>query len=303
MTPGLSPVTASAEEIYEFVQRQLRRDADIDTTDQVVTGRTADELLRFVGDSLEAGQAIPTNPNGGGSGVIIEGFDSNDTNRLSFFDNTGTERQFPFVAAGTITFNQNLQDDSGPAEYFMFYEYTERFTNTGFGLSSASADTATLDSSTTDLVAELADGDFIRLSGFSNEANNGIFVLTGSPSGTGPWTAPVRKLDGETLVDESAGPTVDLDKNPIDSDDAIIVDDNSGADISGAVPGASVAFDYDYDNNTQGGRTAGTDADIVIRAIGTDTAAFVEVFGTITRATGLSFSVVAPLERNFTNPA
>ena len=46
-----------------------------------------------------------------------------------------------------------------------------------------------------------------------------------------------------------------------------------------------------------------TDADIVIRAIGEDTAAFVEVFGTITRATGLTFSVVAPLERNFTNPA
>ena len=298
-----SPVVASAEEIYEFVQRQLRLNADIDETDQVVTGRTADELLRFVGDALEAGQGIPVNPNGGGSGVIIEGFDTNDTNRLTFFDNTGTARTFPFVAAGTIQFNANLVNDTGPAEYFMFYEYTERFTNTGFGLSAASGDTATLDSSVTDLVAELADGDYIRLTGFTDDANNGIWILTGSPAGTGPWTAPVRKVDGETVSNESAGASISLDKNPIDSPDAILVDDNSGSDISGIIGGSSVPFDYDYDNNTQGGRTPGTDADIVIRALGEDTAAFVEVFGTITRATGLLFSVVAPLERNFTNPA
>lgn len=297
-----TPVVATAEEIYEFVQRQLRLDSDIDTTDQVVTGRTANELLRFVGDSLEAGQALPVNPNGGGSGVIIEGFDSNDTNRLSFFDNTGVGRTFPFVAAGTISFNLNLQNDTGPAEFFMFFEFTERFTNTGFGLSAVSGDTATLDSSVTDLVAELSNGDHIRLTGFVNDANNGIFVLTGAPAGASPWTAAVRKIDGETLVVEGAGPTVSLDKNPIDSPDAIIVNDNSATPISGTIGAPSIGFDFDYDNNVQGGRTAATDADIVIRALGEDLAAFVEVFGTITRATGLSFSIVAPLERNFTNP-
>jgi hypothetical protein len=297
-----TPVVATIEEIYEFVQRQLRLDSDIDITDQVVVGRTADEMLTFVGDALRCGEQIPNNPQGGGSGVIIEGFDSNDTNDLSFFDNTGVSRTFPFVAAGTINFNLNLQNDTGPAEYFMFFEYTERFTNTGFGLSSVSADTATLDSSTTDLVAELADGDYIRLGGFTNPTNNGIFVLTGTPAGAGPWTATVRKVDGETLVTESAGPSVSLDKNPIDSPDAIIVNDNSATPIEGTIGGPSVGFDFDYDNNVQGGRTAATDANIAIRALGEDVAAFVEVFGTITRATGLSFSLVAPLERNFTNP-
>jgi hypothetical protein len=297
-----SPVVATAEEIYEFVQRQLRKDTDIDSTDQVVVGRTADELLRFVGDSLEAGQGIPNNPQGGGSGVIIEGFSSNDTNRLTFFDNTGVGRTFPFVAAGSINFNLNLQNDTGPAEYFMFFEYTERFTNTGFGISGVTADTGTLDSSVTDLVAELANGDYIRLGGFANDTNNGIFVLTGAPAGVGPWTAAVRKVDGETLVVEAAGPSVSLDKNPIDSPDAIIVQDNSAANIEGTIGAPSVSFDFDYDNNVQGGRTAATDANIVIRALGEDVAAFVEVFGIITRATGLSFSLVAPLERNFTNP-
>ncbi len=300
-----TPLTADAEEIYEKVQLQLRQDADIDDTLNVVTGRTADELLTFIGNDLNAGEtdtSLPSNPNGGGTGVIIEGFDSNDTNRLFFFDNGGVSRNFPFVAAGTITFNDNAQADTGPAVFTMFFEFTERFTNTGFGISAVTLDQGTLDSSVTDLVAELSNGDFIRLAGFTNDTNNGIFVLTGAPAGGGPWTAAVRKIDGETLVVEGAGPSVSLDKNPIDSDDAIIVDDNGATPITGTVSGPSVAFDFDYDNNTQGDRTAGDDAEIVIRVIGTDVAAFVETFGTITRATGLSFSVVAPLERNFSNP-
>lgn len=295
-----TPVVATAEEIYEKVQYLLRQAADIDGTSDVVTGRTADELLAFVGDALKAGSAFPVNPNGGGSGVIIEGFDSNDTNRLSFFDNGAVERTFPFVAAGTIFFNPNLVSD-GSAEYWMFFEYTERFTNTGFGISSVSGSNATLDSSVLDLTAELANGDYIKLDGFVNENLNGIWQLTGAPAGTGPWTAAVTRVDNKTIANESAGATVSLDKNPINSPDAILVDDNSGADITGTIGGASVGFDFDYDGNVQGGRTFGTDAAIVLRAIGLSTAQFVEVTGTITRNTGLSFSLVAALERNYEN--
>jgi hypothetical protein len=217
-----SPVVATAEEIYEKVQFQLRQASDIDENGvgDVLTGRTADELLTFVGDSLNVGSsntALPSNPDGGGTGVFIENFSANDTNRLTFFDNTGVARTFPFVAAGTISFNANLVNDTGPAEYFMFYEYTERFTNTGFSTTAASGSTATLNSSTTDLVAELADGDYIRLSGFAAAVLNGIWVLTGAPAGTGPWTVTMRKINGDTVVNESAGATVSLDKNPIDS--------------------------------------------------------------------------------------
>jgi hypothetical protein len=296
-----TPVDATAEEIYEKVQYSLRQAADVDASDQTVTGRTADALLTFVGDTLKAGSSIPSNPNGGGTGVIIEGFSSNDTNRLIFVDNTGTERTYPFVAAGTISFNPNLVSD-GSAKYWMFFQYTERFTNTGFGLSGASGSAATLDSSVTDLVAELANGDYIRLAGFAAEENNGIWQLTGAPTGTGPWTAAVTKVNGDTVVNETAGPSVSLDKNPIDSPDAIIVDDNDAVDITGTISGSSVNFSFDYDGNVQGGRTAATDAAIQIRAIGLNTAQFVETTGTITRNTGLGFSLVAGLERNYSNP-
>lgn len=297
-----TPLTASKNEIYEKVQYLLRQAADIDSTSGVVTGKTADELAVFVGPTLKMGVAIPENPNGGGSGVIIEGFDANDTNDLVFVDNAGTERSYPFVAAGTIQPNANLQNDTN-GWYIMFFDRTERFTNTGFGLSGASGITATLDSSTTDLTAEIALNDYIRLGGFSNPDNNGVYRVTGAPAGGGPWTAAVEKYTRETVVNEAAGASITLDKNPIDSPDTIIVDDNSGTDIRGNTFGVSSdPFDFDYDGNTQGGRNAGTDADIIIRFGGTDTSQNDEISGTITRAVGLSFPLPGALERNYNNP-
>lgn len=296
-----TPVSATAEEIYEKVQYLLRQPSDIDSTDQVVTGKTADALLTFVGETLKAGVSAPTNPSGGGTGVIIEGFSADDTNRLVFYDNSGNPHNYPFLTAGTINFNTNLTTDAG-AYYWMFFEYTERFTNTGFAITGASGSTGTISSATTNITSELLNGDYVALSGFANSSNNGIWRLTGSVSGAGPYTVAATKVDGQTVVNESVGQTVSLDKNPINSPDAIIVKNASNVDISGGVSGP-VSFSFDYDGNVQGGRTAGVgnDAAIVIRAIGLGTAQFVETAGTITRATGLSFSVVAGLERNYAN--
>jgi hypothetical protein len=299
-----TPIVATAEQIYEKINRQLRRTTDIDEEDgTIVIGRTADSLLTFVGDALTAGSLTspPVNPNGGGSGVIIEGFDANDTNRLTFIDNGPASRTFPFVAAGNLNFNVNLVTDAS-GTYWMYYEYTERFTNTGFGISSVTGPAGTLDSSTTDLTAELTLNDYVLFSGFTNDENNGLFQVTGTPAGAGPWTAAVTRVDGATIIVEAAAATVSVDKNPIDSPDAILVDNNSGADITGAIASTPIAFDFDYDNNVQGGRTAATDANIVLRAIGLIDAQFVETTGIITRATGLTFSLVSSLERNYSNP-
>ena len=190
------------------VQSLLRKDSDIDSGSGNVNGLLAADLLEFVGDTLKTRYTSL-------GGVFIDNFNSNDTNRLVFVDDTNTERTFPFVAAGTISFNQNLIDDTD-AIYRMFFT-----TNPA--------------------------GDF----------------------GTGS---------------------------------AVLVDDNNGTDISGNVSGnASISFDFDYDNNTQGGRTAGQDADVTIVAIGLDNAQYVVANGTITRATGINFSLVSALERNYAN--
>jgi len=114
------PVSATAEEIYEKVQYALRQDADIDATTDSVIGKTTDELLRFVGDTLVCGGSFPTNPNGGGSGVLIEGFQSADTNRITFTDNLGVARTYPFVAVLTLNFGANLVSDAS-AKYWVYF--------------------------------------------------------------------------------------------------------------------------------------------------------------------------------------
>lgn len=88
---------------------------------------------------------------------------------------------------------------------------------------------------------------------------------------------------------------------------AITVQDNTPADIAGAVPqlggGSSLSFSYDYDGNVQRGAvSSGTDVPITIVAIGLSTGQYVVATGTIVRAVGQAFSLVAALERNFNNP-
>ena len=199
---------ATAEQVYAFVQYQLRQNADIDDGAGTKNGLLADSLLQFVGDTLKTKRVAE-------GGVYIDNFNANDTNRLVFTDDTGAERTFPFVAAGSISFNTNLVDDPN-AIYRMFF--------------------------------------------------------TTNPAGN------------------------------YGSDDAVIVNNNAGVPIAGNVGGlSSVSFDFDYDGNVQGGRTAGTDADVTLVAIGLSGAQYVVASGTITRATGLSFVLTASLERNYSN--
>lgn len=199
---------ATAEQIYEFVQYQLRQDDDIDDGAGNENGYLTDQLLLFTGDAL-ASQLVA------GDGVYIDNFNANDTNRLTFVDDTGTGRTFPFVAAGSLNFSDTLVNDPA-GEYWLYFT-----TNPG--------------------------GDF------------------GTAS-------------------------------------AILVDNNAGSDITGAISSGSISFDFDYDGNTQGGRTPGTDADVTLVAIGLTGAQHVIATGTITRTTGISITATAGLERNYSNP-
>jgi len=194
----------TAEQIYEFVEWSLRQNSDIDAGDGTVIGKTASSLLKFVGETLVTE-----------TGVFIDDFSSTDINRIEFYDVTGVKRTFPFVAAGSINFNDNLVSDSG-AVYRMFF----------------------------------------------TDANGSNFG----------------------------------------DDDALIVQDNNLVDIAGDVTGSQVQFTFDYDGNTQGGRTAATDAAITVVAIGLDKAQYVKATSTIGRSSSNSVSLVASLERNYSNP-
>ena len=80
---------------------------------------------------------------------------------------------------------------------------------------------------------------------------------------------------------------------------AITVNDKDGVPIQGVISGSSISFTFDYSNNVQGGRTAGTNADVVIVAGNKGYAKPVVATGTITQAKGISFGLVAETDRAY----
>jgi hypothetical protein len=104
------PVVATLQQIYTKIQYQLRQSGNINglASAGAVTGKTASILLNFVGSALKAGFFAPTNPNGGGTGVTIQGYAATDVNSFTSYDNTASTRDYPYSAAGTISFNAPL---------------------------------------------------------------------------------------------------------------------------------------------------------------------------------------------------
>lgn len=222
--------SGTKQQIYEFVQKQLRSGSgyDIDAGDNIlpgVTGSVAEELLEFVGNTLKTKLQSDVGGTGAG-GVYIDNFQAVDTNDLAFVDNTGTEKTFPFVAAGNLLFNSFLTSDS-EAIYKVFFTNDDTGDNTGrdFG-----------------------------------------------------------------------------------TQDAIIIQDNSGLPITGSVDGSgSIQFDYDYDGNIQRGNSStgsgqGTIVPFTGVAIGLGSAQYVVTTGNITRTTTNTINFVAAQERNYSNP-
>jgi hypothetical protein len=86
------------------------------------------------------------------------------------------------------------------------------------------------------------------------------------------------------------------------SDSAIIVNDKDGNPITGTYSGSPVAFTFAYDTNTQGGRTAGTNAAVKLVGLGLTGGQYVSVDATITRSAGQSVLLAPAIERNYSNP-
>ena len=77
------------------------------------------------------------------------------------------------------------------------------------------------------------------------------------------------------------------------------VESDVGSDITNNVPSSGVyQFNYAFDADVTSGRVGGTDTSITVVAIGLETGQYVSTSGSITD-TGGTFSLVAPLERNF----
>jgi len=301
----------SIAEYYNWTQRTLRKSTDIndDTLGSpnqdgfgTVYGDVAVLLCDFVGVDLV------TRP-----GVFIDDLDSNDINNVKFWDITvdgggldsesvpvtSTERSYPFVSAFTLVFSDEIVAEADGNTYFtMFFRYTKRDTNTDYATTSPSGDTYTLTSGTLDLTTYFSNNDYTYIQGFANSGNNGYFQVTNVASGSMDCT----RIDGQDVgAAEGVGPTVSIDTDPYDTPDAVIVNDASSTPIEGQVTAKEIAKTFDYDNNVQGGRTAGTDAPVAVEVNGLVTT-WVDGTFVITEATGLNFPLNPATDAVYSNP-
>jgi len=295
------------EQIYLFCQNELTKSANINDdpdsdTYGTVNGDVAVRLAYWVGDILH-----------GWPGVNFDDYNANDTNNLVLHDIvvdgggldsedvpiTSGDQTYPFTAAGTIVFSDNLVAEAdGNTLYRMYHKYTKQQTRTDISVTGASGASATLETVAGDF--NLSNGDYFLVEGFlTNDDNNGVKVATGTPTNT---SVDYDDALGRTQVNESAGDSVTVSEKPYDSASAVTVTDNSASAIEGQITVKNQGFDYNYDNNVDGGRASGEDAPVVIVAQGLEGAEWIDAEFTITRSTGLSFPVNAADELTYLNP-
>jgi len=297
---------------HEFAQRELRRTTDINDNGLgapnqnafgSVNGDVALQLTRFAGGIKTFG------------GVYISGIDPSSRATAEFFDITvdsggldsfsapivTTGRTFPFSAAGNMVFSQNAVDETNADTYYdMYHAYTLRQTQSDVAMTAVSTNTGTITSTLVDL-SVFALGDYLQLSGFANSENNGIFRATGAGVANSVAIEKPRET-GTVLIAEVAGPSVNVDDDPFDTDDAVIVNDDTGTPITGTITQINEAFTFAYDTNNQGGRIAGVDAPVFIAAQGLEDSKNAVAPFTIPRQTGLSFPVNLLDESVYNNP-
>lgn len=292
-------------QVYEFVQYSLRQTTDIDNDADTAIGTMMDGLMRFLGAELQVGSVdggltFPTNPDGGGSGVFIDNLNSASRNDTVYYDNLGISRAHPLGVPVTLDFNQTALDDSALA-YSLFFDYTRRRSPTDLIITAVSGATGTFDSAGAGLSAlNVGAGQYVRVSGLTgaDAAMNGIYQVTAETS-TSQWS--VTRYDGATIVTTSSA-SANIDEYPIDSPDAIIVQDDTPTNVSGTNPSADVTFTFDYSGNVQGGRTSSTDADVVFRAIGQSGAQYGQTSVLTIGSTAVTLPLTNNIERNYSNP-
>ncbi len=118
-----------------------------------------------------------------------------------------------------------------------------------------------------------------------------------------PYTASGTMSFSKTLQDDPQAKYVMFLKEGFGTDNAIIVNDDAGTPIKGAIDRGSISFSFDYDNNTQGTRAKGSDTAVVVVAIGESIAQHIKAESLLVRTKSNSVSLVSALERNFSNPA
>jgi len=109
----------SLQNVYEFVQEELRSDTTIDCGAGTFVPTANTGLVGFIGDINDLLMTFAA-PTGTGLNLFIDDLDSNDINNATFNDHAGNAQNFPFTSAGSLVFNPNLTNDDN-SKYWLFF--------------------------------------------------------------------------------------------------------------------------------------------------------------------------------------
>lgn len=274
-TPALqSDMTASTITVTKY--------SKIDGT---INGNIADTLAYFVGDTLHTS-----------AGVFVDDIAAADTNNIVFHDYANSTHLYPLTVLVNINFNSNLVSD-GDAVFYAYYKdilITDATITAATNIISKAVDSGYA-------VDELV-GQTVTISGATAGGDNGTRTITANTSSSitvdGTAFTNTETITLDVVGDEFGTPGA----LQVVKADTTLVGADASNNIATAEVSGSYSFNYAYDVDTTGGRTTGTDTEIVVVAIGLNTGQYVSAEGSITTA-GANISLVAPLERNYSNPA
>lgn len=139
----------------------------------------------------------------------------------------------------------------------------------------------------------------------SNDVNRVVFMDQNGVNRSYPFVSAGTMNFNSFLTNGGAGyyrmyfTTLPGSNNDYGESGAVTVNDGNGNPITGTITSGSIGFTFDYDNNTQGGRTSGTDASVTLIAGNPGHAKPVVATGTITRAKGIAFTLTAEQDRGY----
>lgn len=288
---GLFSSNPTAEQVYAFTQSQLRALTNInDNTAQtgIKVGKVVPAKMQFVGDDL-----YTLGISSLFEGVYIDNYNSADANRLHFWGYGSQASKSTVIGSiarsgTTVTVNTIGSHGFTSTEYVTVQGVTSTTDdfNGNFQVTVSDVDTFTYtqtgatESGTTSTVSIVKPAEFTNIQF--------------------PFTAILTLNFGSNLVDDTDAIYRVFFSNKFGTKDAVLVNKKTGGTMADLISGnTSVQLEFDYDGNTQDGRTPATNAAVTAVAIGLETAQYVVAEGTIARAITNAISLVAPLERNY----
>ena len=266
------------------------KDSTLADTAKTSTGANIVNLLLSNEDDLKIQAADAAMTGAPYNNITVSYFTANQSRNIG-----GTNRNFKIVVAGN---GATLEQIYTKIQFLLRQSTNINFAGTD-GAKTGKIQNAllffvgdTLVTSQSVFIDNIQGADSNRIE-FFDDAN----ILRTNPfssAGTISFNAPLIGAGSSFRLMFTAPPGAG---NDFGESGAITVNNAAGVPITGAISTASVAFDYDYDGNVQGGAVAGTDRAVTLIAIRPGSGKYVAATGTLTRSKAIALSLVAEADR------